>query len=140
MRTLRDRTGPSRYGTGSLVSRTADRDRETSRSLSRGQGGNRRDRSLADMDGLRAAEPGEFTRRAFANGRMDLAEAEGLADLLAAETELQRQGALLPLAAACQSASMNGAAGSSGWLPPKLSDFADEMMSQAFRPVSPMKP
>ena len=52
-------------------------------------------RSLADMDGLRAAEPGEFTRRAFANGRMDLAEAEGLADLLAAETELQRQGALL---------------------------------------------
>ncbi|HCO47054.1 MAG TPA: tRNA uridine-5-carboxymethylaminomethyl(34) synthesis GTPase MnmE, partial [Erythrobacter sp.] len=45
-------------------------------------------RSLADMDGLRAAEPGEFTRRAFANGRMDLAEAEGLADLLAAETEL----------------------------------------------------
>ena len=52
-------------------------------------------RSLADMDGLRAAESGEFTRRAFANGRMDLAEAEGLADLLAAETELQRQGALL---------------------------------------------
>ena len=52
-------------------------------------------RSLADMDGLRAAEPGEFTRRAFANGRMDLAEAEGLADLLAAETELQRQGAFL---------------------------------------------
>lgn len=51
-------------------------------------------RELAAMDGLRAAEPGEFTRRAFANGRIDLAEAEGLADLLAAETELQRQSAM----------------------------------------------
>lgn len=41
--------------------------------------------------GLRRAEAGEFTRRAFLNGRMDLAEAEGLADLLAAETEAQRR-------------------------------------------------
>lgn len=41
--------------------------------------------------GLRRAEAGEFTRRAFLNGRMDLAEAEGLADLLAAETESQRK-------------------------------------------------
>ena len=46
------------------------------------------------MPGLRRAEPGEFTRRAFANGRIDLAEAEGLADLLAAETELQRRAAM----------------------------------------------
>ncbi|MDG6079415.1 tRNA uridine-5-carboxymethylaminomethyl(34) synthesis GTPase MnmE [Erythrobacter litoralis] len=45
---------------------------------------------LEKLEGLRPAEPGEFTRRAFENGRMDLAEAEGLADLLAAETELQR--------------------------------------------------
>ena len=44
--------------------------------------------------GLRPAEPGEFTRRAFANGRIDLAEAEGLADLLAAETEFQRRAAI----------------------------------------------
>ena len=44
--------------------------------------------------GLRRAAPGEFTRRAFANGRIDLAEAEGLADLLSAETELQRRSAL----------------------------------------------
>lgn len=44
--------------------------------------------------GLRQAEPGEFTRRAFANGRIDLAEAEGLADLLEAETELQRRAAM----------------------------------------------
>ena len=49
--------------------------------------------ALAAVPGLRRAEPGEFTRRAFANGRIDLAEAEGLADLLIAETELQRQSA-----------------------------------------------
>jgi len=49
---------------------------------------------LGELPDLRAAEPGEFTRRAFANGRIDLAEAEGLADLLSAETELQRQAAL----------------------------------------------
>ena len=49
---------------------------------------------LAAMPGLRRAEPGEFTRRAFANGRIDLAEAEGLADLLAAESELARAAAL----------------------------------------------
>ncbi|MFZ5727039.1 MAG: tRNA uridine-5-carboxymethylaminomethyl(34) synthesis GTPase MnmE [Pseudomonadota bacterium] len=49
---------------------------------------------LAAMPGLRRAAPGEFTRRAFENGRIDLAEAEGLADLLAAETESQRVQAL----------------------------------------------
>lgn len=50
--------------------------------------------ALAARPGLRRAEAGEFTRRAFANGRIDLAEAEGLADLLSAETELQRRTAL----------------------------------------------
>lgn len=49
--------------------------------------------ALGAMDGLRRAAPGEFTRRAFANGRIDLSEAEGLADLLTAETELQRRAA-----------------------------------------------
>ncbi len=44
--------------------------------------------------GGRPAEPGEFTRRAFLNGRMDLTEAEGVADLVAAETESQRRQAL----------------------------------------------
>lgn len=47
--------------------------------------------ALAREPGLREAEPGEFTRRAFANGRIDLAQAEALGDLLAAETELQRR-------------------------------------------------
>lgn len=45
--------------------------------------------------GVRLAQPGEFTRRAFVNGRMDLTEAEGLADLLAAETQSQRRQARL---------------------------------------------
>lgn len=50
--------------------------------------------ALGALPRLQRAEPGEFTRRAFLNGRIDLAEAEGLADLLAAETELQRRAAL----------------------------------------------
>lgn len=50
--------------------------------------------ALARIEGLRAAEPGEFTRRAFEHGRIDLAEAEGLADLLEAETESQRRQAM----------------------------------------------
>ena len=51
--------------------------------------------ALGALHGLRRAEAGEFTRRAFANGRLDLAEAEGLADLLEAETELQRRAAIV---------------------------------------------
>lgn len=50
--------------------------------------------SLLEQAGLRRAEPGEFTRRAFLNGRIDLNEAEGLADLLSAETEWQRRAAV----------------------------------------------
>src|SRR5689334_12721186 len=50
--------------------------------------------ALTATDGLRAAQPGEFTRRAFENGRIDLTEAEGLADLIEAETESQRKAAL----------------------------------------------
>ena len=46
---------------------------------------------LGGFDGCRLAEAGEFTRRAFQNGKMDLTQAEGLADLIAAETEAQRR-------------------------------------------------
>ncbi|MDY6948838.1 MAG: tRNA uridine-5-carboxymethylaminomethyl(34) synthesis GTPase MnmE [Pseudomonadota bacterium] len=49
---------------------------------------------LSQIGGLRHAEAGEFTQRAFVNGRLDLVEAEGLADLIEAETELQRRLAL----------------------------------------------
>ena len=48
-------------------------------------------RELAQFRNLRAAAPGEFSRRAFENGKLDLIEAEGLADLIAAETEMQRR-------------------------------------------------
>ena len=50
--------------------------------------------ALSEVDELRQAQPGEFTRRAFENGRIDLTEAEGLADLIEAETESQRKAAL----------------------------------------------
>jgi tRNA modification GTPase len=52
------------------------------------------ERMLGDQPGLRPAEPGEFTRRALASGRIDLTEAEGLGDLLMAETEQQRRAAI----------------------------------------------
>lgn len=51
-------------------------------------------RALAAQPGLRIAEAGEFTRRALENGRLDLAQVEGLADLIDAETEAQRRQAL----------------------------------------------
>lgn len=50
--------------------------------------------ALSTYPGMRMAEPGEFTRRAFENGRLDLAQVEGLADLVDAETEMQRRQAL----------------------------------------------
>lgn len=49
------------------------------------------EQALAAQPGLRAAQAGEFTRRALANGRIDLIQAQGLADLLEAETEQQRR-------------------------------------------------
>ena len=49
---------------------------------------------LGSHEGLRHAEAGEFSRRAFDNGRLDLVEIEGLADLISAETEMQRRLAL----------------------------------------------
>src|SRR5258708_2066148 len=53
--------------------------------------------ALAAFDNVRAAEPGEFTRRAFENGKLDLTEAEGLDDLIHADTDRQRRQALRQL-------------------------------------------
>lgn len=50
--------------------------------------------AVLSVEGVRLARAGEFTHRAFQNGKMDLVEAEGLADLIAAETEAQRRQAL----------------------------------------------
>ena len=57
-------------------------------------------RLLSDMEGLREAEPGEFTQRALENERLDLTQVEGLADLIDAETEMQRKQALRVLSGA----------------------------------------
>ncbi|MBH67452.1 MAG: tRNA uridine-5-carboxymethylaminomethyl(34) synthesis GTPase MnmE [Rhodospirillaceae bacterium] len=53
--------------------------------------------ALGEIEGCRLAEPGEFTRRAFVNQKLDLTEVEGLADLIAAETDAQRRQALRQL-------------------------------------------
>src|SRR6476660_5706673 len=53
--------------------------------------------ALSVFENLRAAEPGEFTRRAFENGKLDLTEAEGLDDLIHADTDRQRRKALRQL-------------------------------------------
>lgn len=49
---------------------------------------------LTSVEGIRLAEPGEFSRRAFENGKLDLTEVEGIADLVVSETEAQRKQAL----------------------------------------------
>src|SRR4030081_109574 len=53
--------------------------------------------ALSGFEEMRAAEPGEFTRRAFENGKLDLTEAEGLDDLIHADTDRQRRHSLGPL-------------------------------------------
>lgn len=59
--------------------------------------------ALSSFDGHRMAEPGEFTRRAFENGKLDLTEAEAVADLINAETQIQKQQALLQMGGALSS-------------------------------------
>ena len=89
--------------------------------------------ALAALPGLRPAGPGEFTRRAFENGKLDLTAAEGLGDLIGAETEAQRRQALRQ---------MSGALGAlyEGWRERLLSalaaieaeiDFPDEEVPEA---------
>src|SRR5690606_18128666 len=56
--------------------------------------------ALGGLPGLRPAEPGEFSRRAFENGRLDLTAVEAIADLVAAETASQRRQALRQLSGA----------------------------------------
>ena len=63
--------------------------------------------ALAQIDGLRPAEAGEFTRRAFENGKLDLTAVEGLADLVMAETEGQRRQAFRQMAGALRDRSEN---------------------------------
>jgi len=84
-------------------------------------------RALSDL-GLRPAEAGEFTRRAFENGKLDLLEAEGVADLIDAETQAQRRQALDQLSGALRGREARWR----GWLVEALAlleaaiDFPDE--------------
>ena len=50
--------------------------------------------SLSDIENCRLAEPGEFTKLAFQNGKINLLKAESVADLISSETEIQRQQAI----------------------------------------------
>jgi len=70
--------------------------------------------------GARPAEPGEFTRRAFSNGKLDLAQAEALADLIDAETSLQKQQAL-------------------GQLDGRLSGLAEDWRAQLLAALAPLE-
>jgi tRNA modification GTPase len=72
------------------------------------------ERAIAETGLARLAEAGEFTRRALLNGNLDLAQVEGLSDLIAAETELQRQQA-------------------QGLLTGKMREFADQCRSDLLR-------
>lgn len=93
-------------------------------------------RTLGAMAGLRLAEPGEFARRALENGRLDLTQVEGLADLIEAETEAQRRQALAVAAGALGRAA-------EGWRQDLVTaaalieatiDFADEEVPQEVGP------
>lgn len=85
-------------------------------------------RALSRLPGLRPAVPGEFTRRGHANGKLDLAEVEGLADLIAAESEAQRRQALALASGALSrrvEAWRDGAVGALALLEAAI-DFSDE--------------
>jgi tRNA modification GTPase len=84
--------------------------------------------ALGTMPGLRAAEPGEFTRRALMNGRLDLPQVEGLADLLAAETAAQQRQAVAVIGGALTrlAAEWRGALTGALAFVEATIDFADE--------------
>ena len=94
---LRGESSSTRYSPcGSPAARSvAGEDAEWSFTLmARAPWYRRRSRRSDTMEGLRMAEPGEFTRQAFFNGRMDLTEVQRLSDLINADTEAQRKRAL----------------------------------------------
>jgi tRNA modification GTPase len=85
---------------GAVVSGAGQCDRRRRRGISRPWrtcGARRLFAALSGFEDVRAAEPGEFTRRAFENGKLDLTEAEGLDDLIHADTDRQRRQALRQL-------------------------------------------
>lgn len=92
--------------------------------------------ALGRIQGLRAARPGEFTRRALENERLDLTQVEGLADLIEAETEAQRKQALRVLAGKIgdQAALWRGDLVRASALLEATIDFSDEEVPTDVRP------
>lgn len=92
--------------------------------------------ALGEQPGLRLAEPGEFTRRALENGLLDLAQVEGLADLIDAETEAQRRQAQRVLSGAIgkRAEGWRGRLIRAGALVEASIDFADEDVPVDVRP------
>ncbi len=101
-------------------------------------------RALGAIPDCRPAEAGAFTRRAFLNGRLDLTEAEGIADLIEAETEAQRVQALRQLEGALGGRSRRGATRpSTSWprrKPPSISPTRATWTTAASTPPSPAAP
>lgn len=93
-------------------------------------------RTLGNQPGHRLAEPGEFTRRALENERLDLAQVEGLSDLIEAETEAQRRQALRVLSGAlgARAASWRSRLVRAAALLEATIDFADEDVPADVRP------
>lgn len=93
-------------------------------------------RALGSQRGLRLAEPGEFTRRALENGLLELAQVEGLADLIDAETDMQRRQAQRVLSGAVgrRAADWRGRLIRAGALIEATIDFADEDVPVDVRP------
>ena len=84
--------------------------------------------AMLSLNGVRLAEPGEFVRRAFENGKIDLRQVEGLADLVQAETSRQREQALAQaegIASECYEAWRRSLLKAQGLVEAEL-DFADE--------------
>lgn len=99
---------------------------------------------LGGMPGLRIAAPGEFTRRAFHNGRLDLTQVEGLADLIEAETQAQRKQASRVLSGAigARAAEWRGRLLRGRALIEAMIDFADDELPDGLieRAVDEIRP
>lgn len=98
--------------------------------------------ALSRQAGCRLAEPGEFTRRAFENGKLDLTEAEAVADLVAAETEAQRlqalrqlRGALGKLYEGWRGRLLNAVAHLEAWIDFPEEDLPDDVAAEVDREI-----
>ncbi len=102
--------------------------------------------ALDQIPGLRPAEPGEFTRQAFDNGKLDLTSVEGIADLIAAETEMQRrqavrqmEGALARVYETWRTRVLGCLAHLEAWIDFPDEDLPEETANQVFQEVAALE-